>query len=58
MLKFFRLVGFFEVIDFKDEIIIIIDNTKSKNNFFKDILYFILDTLYNGIELLSDFLVK
>ncbi len=44
--------------EFKDKFLLIIDTSKAKNYRFIDIYYFISDSLYNGIELLSQFLLN
>jgi len=47
-----------ECIEYKNGYIIIVDNTKSKNNKLKDILYFIKDTFYNMAELIGNLLIS
>ena len=42
----------------KDYFILEIDNTNSKNNIFKDIFYFIFDTLELISDLIGDFLIN
>lgn len=44
--------------EYKTGYILIIDNTKSKNNFMKDILYFIKDSLYNVAEVIGNLLIS
>lgn len=44
--------------EYKDSFVMKIDVTKAKNNKILDMFYYITDTIYNGIELLSDFLVN
>lgn len=45
-------------IDYKNGYIITIDNTNSKNNFFKDKLYFIKDTLYDLAETIGNIMIS
>lgn len=40
------------------EILLIIDNSKSKNKIIKDLFYLVYDNLYNALELFSNFLVN
>ena len=47
-----------EYTEYKAGFILIIDNTKSKNNFIKDILYFIKDTFYNIAEAIGNLLIS
>lgn len=44
--------------EYKSGYIIIVDNTKSKTNFIKDIFYFIKDTLYNIAEIIGNLLIS
>ena len=44
--------------EYKNGYLIIIDNKTTKNNFFKDIIYFIKDTLYNIAEAIGNFLIS
>lgn len=44
--------------NYKNGYIITIDNTKGKNNFFKDKFYFIKDTFYNIAEVIGNVLVS
>ena len=44
--------------DYKNGYIIAIDNKNGKNNFLKDKLYFIKDTLYNFAEFIGNILVS
>jgi len=44
--------------EYKNGYIIIIDNTKSKTNFIKDILYFTKDTFYNIAEAIGNLLIS
>lgn len=46
-----------ECIEYKNGYIIIVDNTQSKNNFFKDKVYFIKDTFYNIAETIGNILI-
>jgi len=45
-------------VDYKNGYIITIDNTKGKNNFFKDKIYFIKDTFYNIAEIIGNVLIS
>ena len=47
-----------DVMDYKNGYIIAIDNKNGKNNFLKDKLYFIKDTLYNFAEFIGNILVS
>lgn len=47
-----------DVNNYKNGFIIIIDNSKGKNNFVKDKVYFIKDTLYNLAEFIGNILVS
>ena len=47
-----------ECTEYKNTFLITINNTKSKNNFIKDILYFIKDTFYNIAEYIGNILVS
>jgi len=47
-----------EYTEYKTGFILIIDNTKSKNNFIKDIVYFIKDTFYNIAEAIGNLLIS
>ena len=47
-----------KVTDYKNNYLVIIDNTNSKNNYFKDKIYFIRDTLYNIAEAIGNILVS
>ena len=47
-----------EYTEYKSGFILTIDNTKSKNNFIKDILYFIKDTFYNIAEAIGNLLIS
>jgi len=44
--------------DYKNGFIITIDNTKGKNKFIKDKIYFIKDTMYNLAEFIGNILVS
>lgn len=44
--------------DYKNGYIITIDNTKGKNNFLKDKIYFIKDTFYNIAEVIGNILIS
>ncbi len=44
--------------EYKNGYLLIIDNTKSKNNYMKDKLYFLRDTLYNIAELIGNIMVS
>ena len=46
------------ITDYKNGYIISIDNTNSKNNLLKDILFFISDTLYNFAEIIGNLLIS
>lgn len=46
-----------ECTDYKNGYIIIVDNTQSKNNFFKDKIFFIKDTFYNIAEMIGNVLI-
>ena len=56
--KYKRYNVLIKPIENKDYFIIEIDNTNSKNNIFKDILYFISDTLELVSDLIGDFLIN
>lgn len=43
--------------EYKNGYIIVIDSAKAKNNFFKDKLYFIKDTLYNLAEIIGNVMI-
>lgn len=43
--------------EYKNGYILIIDNKNSKNNFFKDKIYFIKDTFYNAAEIIGNVLI-
>lgn len=45
-------------VDYKNGFIITIDNTKGKNNFFKDKIYFIKDSFYNVAEMIGNILIS
>lgn len=47
-----------ELKEFKTGYIIIVDNTNSKTNFIKDIIYFIKDTFYNLADIVGNLLVN
>ena len=47
-----------EYTEYKTGFIIVVDNTNSKSNFIKDILYFIKDTLYNIAEAIGNLLIS
>lgn len=47
-----------EIKEFKDSILIIIDSSESKRNWFMDKLYYIKDTLYNIVEFISNVLIS
>ena len=44
--------------EYKNSYVMKIDVKKAKNNKIKDIFYYLGDTIHNGIELFSDFLVN
>ena len=44
--------------EFKDNYVIVIDNSNSKTNWLKNKLYYILDTVYNIIEFISNVLIS
>ena len=44
--------------EYKNSYVIKIDVRKAKNNKIKDIFYYLSDTIYNGIEIFSEFLVN
>ena len=46
-----------ECTEYKNGYIIIVDNTQSKNDYFKDKIYFIKDTLYNIAETIGNILI-
>lgn len=46
-----------EYTEYKNGYLLIIDNTQSKNNFFKDKIYFIKDTFYNIAETIGNILI-
>lgn len=47
-----------EVKEFKDSVLLIIDNSKVKTNWFKNKGYYISDTMYNFVEFISNVLVS
>lgn len=47
-----------EYIEYKNSYLFIIDNKNGKNNFVKDILYFIKDTFYNAAEAIGNLLIS
>lgn len=47
-----------EEIEYKNSYLLIIDNNKSKTNVWKDIIYFIKDTLYNIAEAIGNLLIS
>ena len=47
-----------EEVEYKNSYLLIIDNTNSKSNLLKDIIYFIKDTLYNIAEALGNLLIS
>lgn len=47
-----------EIIEFDKQVLMIIDNTKSKNNRFKDFFYNISDLCYSFINLIGDLLIS
>lgn len=47
-----------EVKEFKDSVLLIIDNSKVKSNWFKNKGYYISDTMYNLVEFISNILVS
>ena len=47
-----------ESTDYKNGYIIKIDNTKGKNNFIKDAIYFIKDTFYNIAEVIGNIMIS
>ena len=47
-----------EYIEYKTGYILIINNQNSKNNFFKDLIYFIKDTFYNIAEAIGNLLIS
>lgn len=47
-----------QILDYKNSYILKIDNTKGKNNFFKDKIYFIKDTFYNMAEFIGNILIS
>lgn len=47
-----------EEIEYKNSYLLIIDNTNSKSNLSKDIIYFIKDTLYNIAEAIGNLLIS
>lgn len=46
----------YEILDFNEKIIVKIDNSKAKNNFFKDIYYLIIDKIKKLLNLITDIL--
>ena len=46
-----------EFTEYKNGYLIIVNNTQSKNNYFKDKIYFIKDTLYNIAETIGNILI-
>lgn len=46
------------ITEYKNSYLLKIDNTKSCNNYFKDKIYFIRDTLYNIAEFIGNILVS
>lgn len=56
--RFNRYNSKIDIKEFKDNILLIIDNTNSKTNSFKNIIYFISDTLYNLIDFISNVFIS
>lgn len=56
--KYKRYNTLIKVTDEKKYFIIEIDNKESKNNFFKDKLYFIVDTYNYLVDIIGDFLIN
>ena len=47
-----------EIIEYEKEILMIIDNSSSKNNIFKDFIYNISDLGYSLVNLIGDILIS
>lgn len=47
-----------EIKEFKDSVLLIIDNSNVKYNWFKEKVYFIKDTIYNIVEFISNVLTS
>ena len=56
--RYKRYKSIIEIKEFKDSILLIIDTTNSKSNWFLNKLYFISDTLYNLVDFISNVLVS
>lgn len=55
--KYKRYNGEINIKEFKTGKVIIVDNKNSKTNFFKNIIYFIVDTITNFLDFISNILV-
>jgi len=53
-----RYTNEIQYFEYKNSFLIIINNTKSKNNYVKDSFYFIKDTLFNIAEYIGNLLVS
>ena len=53
-----RYTNEIEYVEYKNSFLIIINNTKSKNNFIKDSCFFIKDTLFNVAEYIGNLLIS
>ena len=56
--RYKRYKSIIEIKEFKDSILLIIDTTNSKSNWFLNKLYYLSDTLYNLIDFISNVLVS
>ena len=56
--KYKRYNVIIEEVEYKNSYLLIIDNTNSKSNLLKDIIYFIKDTLYNIAEAIGNLLIS
>ncbi len=56
--RYKRYKSILEVKEYKDSILLVIDTSKSRSNWFMNKIYFILDTLYNLVDFISNVLVS
>lgn len=56
--RYKRYKSILEVKEYKNSLLLIIDNSNKKINWFMNKLYFILDSLYNLVEFISNVLVS
>lgn len=56
--RFKRYGSNIDIKEYKDNYLLLINNKNSKTNFLKNIIFFILDTLYNLIDFIGNILVN